>query len=178
MYKRATVTLKPSGQTSSSLHGIYAVLLSQWLGSFCWVLLLCWPVTVNVAQYTAILHYINLQTKVGISSFSLYSCECYWVWFSCLLTTQSWCMKYTRVSVPLIHPRNIVQIYIYIYIYIYICTKRRNEIFFYSVSCWILSLNLFFNSKIHKVLIVLAFYISMQQRWASKLSEMKELPYN
>ena len=90
-------------------HGFYAVLLSQWLESFRWVLLFCWPVTVNVAQYTAILHYINLQTKVGISSFS-YSCECCLVWFSrllttrgawlsCLLTTQSQVYEiYTRVS--------------------------------------------------------------------------------
>ena len=89
----------------SCWNSFYAVLLSQWLGSFHWVLLFCWPITVNVAQYTAILHYSNLQTKEGISSFS-YSCECYWVWFSCFLTTQG-----VRLSCLLTTQSRVYEIY-------------------------------------------------------------------
>ena len=45
--------------------------LANNLGSFCLVLLFHWPITVSMAQYIAILHYINLPTKVEISIFIL-----------------------------------------------------------------------------------------------------------
>ena len=110
---------------SLSKYSFYAVLLGQRLGSFRWDLLFCWPVTVNVAQYAAVLHYIHLSAKVEIGHFS-YSCQCYWVQFRCLLTTRGmWlsCFLTTQLqvyelgrcvgAVPLIHPRIVVQIIIH-----------------------------------------------------------------
>ena len=51
-------------------QGFYTVLLGQWLRSFRWVLVLYWPVTVKYI-HVAILHYINLPTKVVSYSLSL-----------------------------------------------------------------------------------------------------------
>ena len=58
---RGVVTIDKVNCSLDTAFTLYC--LANDLESFRLVLLFHWPVTVSVAQYTAILHYINLPTK-------------------------------------------------------------------------------------------------------------------